>query len=239
MVSFAAVTCALSGATAVAVAVVAGPSPDLAGYVSEAGVTNGGYSITYRTGIFGLAAALLLFAVALPAPSRIVTALLVVAAANTVVSGAVSCTDRCPLPPFEVVTAADLVHGAASVLAVACCVFAMLALTCSPTVDAAVRRLAVTGAAGALPLSGAVGLGMLTLGRGMVVGVLERLLLALIVLWVAATAVRVGVAGLRGNERDGEQGDRPGGDGSGRSAYGQAQNRTVANVPTGRKPHRR
>lgn len=152
----------------------------------------------------------MLLAVALPGPPRTAAALLVAAAGNTVVSGAVSCTYGCPLPPFEAATVADLVHGGASVLAVACCVFAMLALVCSPAVAAPVRRLAVTGLAGALPLSGAVGVTMLTLGRGTLVGVLERLLLALIVLWVATTALhlaarrgvtgqpaRVGVASCR------------------------------------------
>lgn len=198
LAALAATACALGGATAVIVAVAAGPTPVLTGYVSEAGVTTSGSALPYRTGVFGLAAALLLLSVALPAPPRIVTALLVVAAGNTVVSGAVSCSEGCPLPPFEAATVADLVHGGASVLAVACCVFAMLALACSPTVDTSVRRLAVTALSGALPLSGAVGVAMLAVGRGTVVGVLERLLLALIVLWVAATAVRLAAGTTRG-----------------------------------------
>lgn len=232
LAAFAAAGCALTGAAAVALAVTVGPTPGLTGYVSEAGIAGSGHATLYRVGVFGLAAALLFFAAALPARSappvgspvparsalarsalarsalarsalarsalaRSAAGLLVAAAVATAVSGAVTCTNGCPLPPFEVVTAADLVHGGASVVAVACCVFAMLALACSPDLTPAVRRLAVAGLAGAMPLSGAVGVAMLVVGRGMVVGVLERILLGLVVLWVATSAVRLGLSGQR------------------------------------------
>lgn len=195
--AFTAAACALGGAGTIAVAVAAGPTPGLTGYVSEAGITTSGYATPYRVGVFGLAAALLLLAVALPSSARLAAALLGTAAAGTLVSGAVTCTDGCPLPPFEAATTADLVHGGASVAAVAASVFAMLAMACSPALDAPVRRLALAGLTGCLPLSGAVGLAMLLLGRGTVVGLLERILLGLVVLWVAATGVRVGVGRLR------------------------------------------
>jgi hypothetical protein len=181
--------CVLGGAVAVVVAVVAGPGPGLTGYVSEAGVADSGYAPTYRAGMFALAAGLLLLAVALPAVTRPAAALLATGALCTLLSGAVTCSDGCPLPPFERATTADLVHGGASVLAVATVVFAMVAVVLSPAAGAPLRRVAALGALAALPLSAAVGLAMLVVGRGALVGVLERLLLAETVGWGLLTAL--------------------------------------------------
>nr|MDT0661416.1 DUF998 domain-containing protein [Micromonospora sp. DSM 115978] len=235
--------CAAAGAVAVSVAVVAGPGPGLTGYVSEAGVAASGYAAAYRIGVFGLAVALLLLAAALPRPLRAAAGLLGGGAAGAALSGAVTCSAGCPLPPFEAATTADLVHGGASIAAVACCVFAMLVLAVPPArppagsigrpdagpvgrlerppagpvrwpaaevlerqpaglvgwlaavvgglpvAPARVGRLATLAAFLALPLSALVGLAMLGLGRGTVVGVLERLLLLVVVLWVAGTGL--------------------------------------------------
>lgn len=213
---------AVAGSVAVTVAVVAGPGPGLSGYVSEAGVTASSYAAPYRGGVLGLAGALLLLAVALPRPLRAVAALLGAGAAGAVLSALVNCSAGCPLPPFEATTAADLVHGGASIAAVACCVLAMLALALAVPAPpgAAVGRLAMAGVVLALPLSALVGLAMLTLGRGAVFGVLERLLLLVIVAWLAGTGLALA---------------RPGG---GSARRGGPQNSTVAKVPTGRKPHR-
>ncbi|MCZ7439162.1 DUF998 domain-containing protein [Micromonospora sp. WMMC241] len=181
--------CVVAGAVAVTVAVVAGPGPGPTGYVSEAGVTDSGYAGAYRIGIFTLAAALLLLAGALPTVARAASVLLGAGAVATVLSGTVTCSAGCPLPPFEAATVADLVHGGASIAATAAVVFAMLALVFSPAVGVALRRVAAVGAALALPLAGAVGLAMLLVGRGALVGVLERVLLAVTAAWGLGTAV--------------------------------------------------
>ncbi|OZV79354.1 hypothetical protein CA850_18390 [Micromonospora echinospora] len=184
-----AAACVLGGAIAVVVAVVAGPGPGLTGYVSEAGVTDSGYAPTYRAGVFALAAGLLLLAVALPAAARPAAALLVTGSLCTLLSGAVTCSDGCPLPPFERATTADLVHGGASIAGVAAVVFAMVAVVLCSAAGTRVRRVAAVGALVALPLAAAVGLAMLIVGRSALVGVLERLLLAETVGWGLATAI--------------------------------------------------
>ncbi|MFE9956870.1 DUF998 domain-containing protein [Micromonospora sp. NPDC005299] len=189
----AAAGCVVAGVVAVTVAVVAGPGPGLTGYVSEAGVTDSGYAGAYRIGVFALAAALLLLAAALPPALRTAAALLVAGAAGTALSGVVTCSTGCPLPPFEAATVADLVHGGASIAATAAVVFAMVAVLLSPAAGRALRRVAGIGAALALPLSAAIGLAMLTVGRGGLVGVLERLLLTVAAAWGLATAAVLGL----------------------------------------------
>ena len=190
----AAAGCVLAGTVAVTVAVVAGPGPGLTGYVSETGITDSGYAGAYRIGVFALGAALLLLAAALSPALETAAALLAVGGAGTVLSGAVTCSAGCPLPPFEAATVADLVHGGASVAATAAVVFAMLALVAAPAAGRLLRRIAGVGAALALPLSAAIGLAMLTVGRGSVVGVLERLLLLVAAGWGLATATALGLA---------------------------------------------
>ncbi|MGC5017840.1 DUF998 domain-containing protein [Micromonospora sp. DT47] len=191
----AAAGCVLAGTVAVTVAVVAGPGPGLTGYVSEAGIAGSGYAPAYRIGVFALAAALLLLATALPPALRAAAALLGTGSLFTLLSGAVTCSAGCPLPPFEAATVADLVHGGASIAAVAAVVFAMLALAFLPAAAPRLRLLARLGVAVALPLAGAVGLAMLVVGRGALVGMLERLLLALAAAWGLATATRLALAG--------------------------------------------
>ncbi|SCF31954.1 Protein of unknown function (DUF998) [Micromonospora viridifaciens] len=193
----AAAGCVVAGSVAVTVAVVASPGPGLTGYVSEAGVTESGYAGAYRIGVFALAAALLLLAVALPPALRVPAALLAAGGVGTVLSGAVTCTAGCPLPPFEAATVADLVHGGASGAATAAVVFAMLALVGSPAAGRHLRRIAAIGAALALPLSAAIALAMLAVGRGPAVGVLERLLLLVAAAWGLATSAALGLARTR------------------------------------------
>ncbi|MFJ6197225.1 DUF998 domain-containing protein [Micromonospora sp. NPDC092111] len=184
----AAVGCVLTGTVAVAVAVVAGPGPGPTGYVSEAGIAGSGYAPTYRIGVFALAAALLLVAAALPAALRVAAALLTAGAACTVLSGAVTCSAGCPLPPFETATVADLVHGGASIAAVGATVLAMLVLGFAAPAPPALRRVARLGVAVALPLSGAIAVGLVTAGRGGLVGGLERLVLLACAGWGLVTA---------------------------------------------------
>ncbi|MEO3818021.1 DUF998 domain-containing protein [Plantactinospora sp. B24E8] len=207
--AFAAAACTIAGTVAVLLAVRAGPDPGFGGYVSEAGTGTADAASTYRLGVFGVAAGLVLLAVALPSTARIAAALLGTGAAGTVVSGAVPCTDGCPLPPYESVGLADLVHGGASIGAVAAGVFAMLALCRSVGVSRAVRRVAAVAAVVSLPLSAIIGLGMLVVGRGLLVGVVERLLLGVGVLWLGTTALRFGVdLLLRRPSRDAPAGRR-------------------------------
>ncbi|MET7706786.1 DUF998 domain-containing protein [Micromonospora sp. NPDC005413] len=190
----AAAGCALAGSVAVTVAVVAGPGPGLTGYVSEAGIAGSGHAATYRIGVLALAGALLLVGAALPPGVWAAPALLATSAVFTAVSGAVTCSAGCPLPPFERATTADLVHGGASIAATAAVVFAMVTLAVSGPAGPAVRRLAGVAAALTLPLCATVGLAMLIVGRGAVVGVLERLVLALAVLWGLVTATALALA---------------------------------------------
>ncbi|MDG4808392.1 DUF998 domain-containing protein [Micromonospora sp. WMMD1120] len=183
----AAAGCAVAGAVAVTVAVVAGPGPGLTGYVSEAGIAGSAHAVTYRIGVLALAGAVLLIAAALPPGVRVAPALLACGAVLTAVSGAVTCSAGCPLPPFERTTVADLVHGGASIAATAAVVLAMVALAVSRPAGPVVRRLAAGTATLALPLCATIGLAMLVVGRGSLVGVTERLLLGLAVLWGVAT----------------------------------------------------
>ncbi|RLP85275.1 MULTISPECIES: DUF998 domain-containing protein [unclassified Micromonospora] len=178
----------LAGAVAVTVAVIAGPGPGVTGYVSEAGIAGNGHATTYRFGILALAGSLLLLAAALPPGVRAAPALLAAGAVFTAASGSVTCSAGCPLPPFERATVADLVHGGASIAATASVVFAMVALAVSGPVDRAVRWLSGGAAALSLPLCATVGLALLVIGRGALVGVLERLILALAILWGLTTA---------------------------------------------------
>ncbi|MEV4655590.1 DUF998 domain-containing protein [Micromonospora sp. NPDC049301] len=185
---WAAAGCGLAGAVAVTVAVVAGPGPDFTRYVSETGIDGSGHAATYRIGILALAGSLLLLAAALPAGVWAAPALLAAGAVCTAVSGTVTCSTGCPLPPFERATLADLVHGGASIAATASVVFAMVALAVSGPAGRAVRRLAGAAAALSLPLCATVGLAMLIVGRGATVAVLERLILAIAILWGLTTA---------------------------------------------------
>ncbi|PMR59656.1 DUF998 domain-containing protein [Verrucosispora sp. ts21] len=205
-----AAVCVLVGAVAATFAVVAGPGPGLTGYVSEAGVADSIYAWTYRLGVLTLGAALLLLAAALrdrsrydavPRPARrpdralrIAVVLLVVGAVATALSGAVTCSDGCPLPPFETPTVADLVHGAASIVAAGATVLAMIAILFSRAAAEPLRRTATICVASALPLAGALGLAMLLVGRGTLAGVLERLLLLVIVGWGVVTAAILATA---------------------------------------------
>ncbi|MEV4629239.1 DUF998 domain-containing protein [Micromonospora sp. NPDC049523] len=184
----------LTGVVVVTLAVVAGPTSPITGYVSEAGVGTSGYATAYQVGIFAVAVGLLLLAAALPPTLRTAAFLLAVGAAGTGLSASVPCTAGCPLPPFEPTTTTDLVHGSGSILAVACVVFAMLAIAWSGTGVRVLRRLGLVGATMALPLSVTIGLAMLTVGRGPLIGAVERTLLLVIALWAIASALTAGFA---------------------------------------------
>lgn len=139
-----------------------------------------------------MAIGLFLLAAAVPPTLRPAALLLAVGAAGTGLSASVSCTAGCPLPPFEPTTTPDLVHGSGSILAVACVVFAMLVVAWSDIGEPVLRRLGLVGASLALPLSATIGLAMLTVGRGALVGSVERALLLVIALWAIGSALTAG-----------------------------------------------
>lgn len=176
------------GAVAITAAVVAGPGAGVAGYVSEAGT--GGYPLaaTYRAGVLAVAAGLALLGAVTAPFSALAGGLLGVAALAAALSGAVPCSAGCPLPPFEAATGADLLHGGASIVGVASCAFAMVALAATGRLGPGVRRLAALAAGLTVPLGGAVGLAMLFAGRGSLTGALERVLLVTAAAWLVATA---------------------------------------------------
>ncbi|MBF9129854.1 DUF998 domain-containing protein [Plantactinospora sp. S1510] len=191
--ALAAGVCTLAGGVAVILAVDAGPSPGFAGYVSEAGASTSPSVWTYRLGLLGIAAGLLLLAVALPPALRLAAGLLVPSGLATVMSAGVSCRSGCPLPPFDRTTLADLVHGGASIAAVAGTVFAVLAVALTPGAAPALRRLATVAAVFAVPLSLAAGVALLAVGRGLLTGTVERLLLLDLAAWGVATAIALGL----------------------------------------------
>ncbi|RKN28814.1 DUF998 domain-containing protein [Micromonospora musae] len=191
----AAAGCILAGTAAVTIAVLAGPGPGFVGYVSEAGIAGSGHALTYRIGVYALAAGVLLLAAALPPQLRLAAALLGAGSLSTALSGTVTCSVGCPLPPFERATVGDLVHGGASITATGAIVLAMVAVALHRDADRRLRGLAAGAAAVALPLCATVGLAMLLVGRGGLVGVLERVVLAVAVLWGVATAVVLGFRG--------------------------------------------
>ncbi|HEY2950770.1 MAG TPA: DUF998 domain-containing protein [Micromonosporaceae bacterium] len=183
--------CLAGGGATVTTAVATTPGLGLTDYVSEAGVRSAPHASAYRFGIFVLAAALALIAMALLPAARLAAAALAGAAALTATSGSVTCSTGCPLPPFEHATGADLLHGGASIVAVAVCVLAMLPLA-GGAGPAALTRPARVALALAGPLSVAVGLAMLVAGHGAATGVLERALLLVIAAWLFALGLRLG-----------------------------------------------
>jgi Protein of unknown function (DUF998) len=185
--------CVVGGATAVIVALLGGAGPKPIKYVSEAGAEGSPYAPAYQGGMYAMAAGLVLLAVALRPAARPAAALLAAGAAATTLSGTVPCTEGCPLPPYEPTTPADLVHAAASIVAVAAWVFAIVATAAAAGVASGVRRFSAGAAALALPLSVAVGVAILVAGRGSVVSIVERLLLVVTVVWAVGAATAIGM----------------------------------------------
>ncbi|NUT03798.1 MAG: DUF998 domain-containing protein [Hamadaea sp.] len=152
----------------------------LADYVSASAVPEQPHTLAYRLGIFGLAATAALLAVA----TRSIVALpLAVAVPMIALSGAVTCTPGCPLPPYEQTTAQDLVHATTSVLGVGLCALAMLAGAWRGS------RLSKIAIFVTWPLLAGTAIGIVAVGRGPVTGVLERLGLIACVMWLVGFAL--------------------------------------------------
>ena len=182
-----------AGAVVMLVALAAAPGSWLLGYVSEAGTAGQPYAIPYRwgLGLLALGVASLSAANLLRPPSagrsRLIAALLGLAAVLAGASSAVPCSNQCPLPPFEPTTVADVVHTAASIVGMVLLAGAMLAIALADT-DPMQRRLAAVAVALAVPLGGALGLTMLLDGRGALGATLERALLVVAVSWLIGTS---------------------------------------------------
>jgi hypothetical protein len=172
------------GAGGMLFALVSGPGPWWQGYVSEAGAAGRPYAIVYRLGLILLALGVALLGRAL----RRAGLLLLVAAVLAGTSSVVPCSSRCPLPPYEPTTPADVVHTAASILGMAVLAAAM-AVTWAAAVRPAIRRLAAAALTLTVPLGAAVGLTMLFAGRGTTGALLERILLVVAVSWLVGTAL--------------------------------------------------
>jgi hypothetical protein len=196
-VASAAVGFAVAGTAALAVAVSA--TAVGFGYVSEAGAPGAPLSGVYRSGIFAIAVSLALLAASLRRGQsisrasgpliRAATLALAAAAPLAGVSGVVSCTPGCPLPPYETPGATDLVHAAASMAALLLAAAAMTSLAVDPGTDERLRRISRVGAGLAVPLLAATGLAMLLLGRGYVSGLLERAALIAALSWLVAAGM--------------------------------------------------
>ncbi|GAA1423605.1 DUF998 domain-containing protein [Catellatospora coxensis] len=183
-----AVAGAVAGTAAVMYALGVLPEPWTRGYISEGGVATSPRDGIYRAGILALAGSLALLGVALRRLVPFVYAIAVAAGAFGAVSSAVSCTPGCPLPPYEPSTAPDLVHAGASVLAVGLAVVAM-AVVALISLQPMLRTTARVFLAVTLPPALLLVFGLLAIGRGLFTSVLERVAVAPVVVWVAATGV--------------------------------------------------
>ena len=175
-----------------------------AGYVSEAGVAGSPHRAAYRLGIAGLAVALLALAGAVRRTAALPALVLAASGVLAGVSGSVSCSRGCPLPPFEEPTVADLVHGGTSAAGVGLCGLAVLLFAFGPAgPEPAVRRLSRL-LAGPVVAFGVLNVaGIAFVGRGHLTGLAERVLLVLIIVWcLAVSLARRGVAprGARGDD---------------------------------------
>ena len=188
-----------AGAMIMLAALIGAPGSWLTGYVSEAGTASQPYAAAYRAGLLVLALGVGLLGAAFAEqpharpgfprrPGALVATLLAASALMAATAGVVSCSDRCPLPPFEPTTVADVVHTAAGIAGIALLAVAMLVVAVLDP-RPVLRRLAVAGAAGTVPLGVALGLTMLFAGRGPLGAVLERVLLVVAVSWLVGAAV--------------------------------------------------
>ncbi|SDT07077.1 DUF998 domain-containing protein [Actinoplanes derwentensis] len=194
-----------------------GPGRWWQGYVSEAGTAGQPYAVTYRWGLITLALGVALLSVARSAAPRragppsgirrrlagtfwlrgslgplldgtVTVWALAVAAVLAAVSGAVPCSDQCPLPPYEPTTIADVVHAGASVVGMVVLAAAMATMWFSAP-ERAVRWLAGAAVLPTVPLGAVLAVTMLVVGRGTLGAVVERLVLLIAVAWLVGVAL--------------------------------------------------
>ena len=161
------------------------PGLRLRGYVSELGEIGAPWAGTYRAAILALALSLALMTVAVRPLSGYAALALGGAAPLAGVSAVVRCTPGCPLPPTEKSTPADVLHAVVSIAGFTLAACAMLVLALS-TVDAVVRRLSGWTLTLMIALGVPVGVGIATVGRGVLTGVLERAMITVDFCWLVA-----------------------------------------------------
>lgn len=155
-------------------------------YVSEGGIGGAPHAWLYRISVWLLAVALALLAPRARAPLAVLAFGL--AAPAAFVSGAVSCSLGCPLPPFEHPTAGDLVHAGGTIVALLLCGFVMLVYGFE-RLDSPRRRAGRAGLALVVPVLALAAIGLFFVGRSVYTGVSERAALAATSLWLIATSV--------------------------------------------------
>src|SRR4051794_22835830 len=125
---------------------------------------------------------------AVGARAALATLAFALAAPAAFVSGAVSCSPGCPLPPFERPTAADLVHAGGTIVALLLCGVVMLVYALRAA-DPPLRRVGWAGLLLAAPVLAVAAVGLVFVGRSLFTGVMERAGLAVASAWLIATAV--------------------------------------------------
>ena len=171
------------------------------GFVSETGVAGAPHVTAYRAGTYVIAVGLLLLGLALAGQRRTLgpAVLLIASAALAGTAGSVSCTAGCPLPPFARPTGQDLLHGGASTLGVGLTGLAvlLLALGREPT---RLRWLCRVFLWPLIPLGVAVTYALLIVGRGWTIGVTERTVLLLILLWAVVAGLTIATGGSEASQ---------------------------------------
>jgi hypothetical protein len=176
----------------------------LSGYVSEAGVPGSPFATFYQLSVLGIAVTAGLLGYALwPLDRRQpgawwrdrrswAAALLAAAAPMVAVSATVSCTEGCPLPPYEPTTLTDLVHAVSSIVGVGCCALAMAAVAWQSA--GRLRAVSIVAVLAGWPVMLGTAIGIAAVGRGALTALLERLGLAVCVGWLVAIAAVLRVA---------------------------------------------
>ncbi|MEV4511668.1 DUF998 domain-containing protein [Dactylosporangium sp. NPDC049525] len=196
----AATALAATGAIGLAVS-VAGSAPWR--YVSESGVAGAPHPTLYRVSMLVLAASLALLAVparhtgttrlllpgrlATAVPAGLAAAALALAAPLAALSGAVTCSPGCPLPPYESPQPRDLIHATGAIGALLLCALAILVYATQPDATT-LRRAGRLGVLLAFPPLILSAIGILLLGRGLFTGLMERAALAAVSAWLVHTA---------------------------------------------------
>jgi hypothetical protein len=198
----AATATAALGATGLAVS-VAGSAPWR--YVSESGVDGAAHPTLYRVSMLLLAASLAFLAVparhtarhalaglplgrlATVVPAGLAAAAIAVAAPLAALSGVVTCSPGCPLPPYESPQPRDLVHATGAIGALLLIALAMLVYATQPD-DSTLRRAGRLGVLLAFPPLILSAIGIAFLGRGLFTGLMERAALAAASAWLVHTA---------------------------------------------------
>ncbi|MET7425350.1 DUF998 domain-containing protein [Dactylosporangium sp. NPDC005555] len=192
----AATATAAIGATGLAFS-VAGSAPWR--YVSESGVAGAPHPTLYRVSMLLLAASLAFLAVparhtarhGFPAlrcvPAGVAAAAIALAAPLAALSGSVTCSPGCPLPPYETPQPRDLIHAAGAIGALLLLASAILVYATQPD-NTTLRRAGRLGVLLAFPPLILSAIGILLLGRGLFTGLMERAALVGVSAWLVHTA---------------------------------------------------